>query len=151
MMEMKVDAIKNGSVIDHLPPGKALEIIPYLNISSDSPLLIGTNLYSKKYGTKDILKIENHELSGAEVNTIALLAPEASLTIIRDFKILKKTQVELPDTISSILLCPNPGCITNHQKAATRFLVKKNGGIRLKCAYCEKIYSAGEIQPAKRG
>lgn len=147
MTEMKVDAIRNGSVIDHLPPGKALEIIRILNVDPASSLLIGTNLISRKYGTKDILKIENHELSREEVNTIALLAPKASLTIIRDFKVEKKAEVELPETISAILTCPNPHCITNHENMATRFRVSQNSQVKLKCEYCEKIYSSEEVIP----
>ena len=151
MTEMKVDAIKNGSVIDHLPPGKALDIIRFLRIDAGTSILIGTNLSSRKHGTKDILKIENHELSEDEVNTIALLAPAASLTIIRDFKILKKSEVMLPESISGVFLCPNPGCVTNHQKIHTRFLVRQNGDTRLKCGYCEKIYSADEVLPVRKG
>jgi len=150
MTEMKVDAIKNGSVIDHLPPGKALEIIRYLKVAPDSPILMGTNLCSKKYGTKDILKIENHELTEEELSTIALLAPTASLTIIRDFKVEKKTEVRLPETLKGIFRCPNPNCITNHEKVDTRFRVHSNGRVRLKCGYCEKLYGSDEVIPIRR-
>ena len=144
-MEMKVDAIKNGSVLDHLPPGKALEIIRLLKINSAAPILMGTNLISKKYGKKDILKIENYELSQEELNTISLLAPQADLTIIRDFKVAKKAQVSLPDTLAAVFNCPNLNCVTNHEKIPTKFKTGNKKGIKLKCLYCERRYTSEEV------
>lgn len=144
-MEMKVDAIKNGSVLDHLPPGKALEIIRLLKIPAGSPILMGTNLVSRKLGKKDILKVENYELSQEELNTIALLAPDASLTIIRDFKVARKALVRLPETITGIFRCPNPSCVTNHEKIPSSFRTSNGGRIRLKCFYCERRYPSEEV------
>ncbi len=145
MTEMKVDAIRNGSVIDHLPPGKAPEIIRLLRVSPGTPVLMGTNLPSEKLDKKDVLKIENHELSPEEVDTIALLTPEATLTIIEEFKIKSKRKVELPEEVQEIFTCPNPHCITNIEEAVTRFRINPGTPVKLTCGYCEKRYPADKL------
>lgn len=145
MKEMNVDAIKDGSVIDHLPPGKALEIVNILRPAPGTSILIGTNLTSRKMGTKDIVKIVNHELGKDELNTLALMAPEANLTIIRDYKIHQKSQVELPSKVTDLFDCPNSKCITNSEPAKSRFTIIPGQPREMRCHYCEKVYEAEEV------
>ena len=145
MKEMKVDAIKDGSVIDHLPPGKALEIVKILKPNQSASIVLGTNLVSGKMGLKDIVKIVSHELGRAELNTLALLAPEATLTIIRDYKIYQKSKVELPSQVAALFQCPNPNCITNAEPVESRFHIIPGPPREMRCHYCEKVYRAEDV------
>ena len=146
MKQMKVDAIKNGTVIDHIPAGKGLLIADILNFKENDIVMIGVNLQSKKIERKDIIKIENRELTSRELNCIALIAPSSTLTQIREYKIDKKIQVELQDKIEDLIICPNPKCITNIEKMKSRFNVFKNEQVVVRCAYCEKKYAVDEVK-----
>lgn len=146
MRAFKVYAIKNGTVIDHIPEGKGLKIIRLLGLKEwDNIVTLGMRLDSKHHGKKDIVKIEKRELTPQEVNKIAIIAPTATLNIIRNFKIAKKTQVAIPDVIEEIIRCPNPNCVTNHESVKTRFTLVKRKPIRLRCYFCERIFKEEEI------
>ncbi len=146
MKQMKVDAIKNGTVIDHIPEGKALAVADILNLSGSNEVMIGINLNSKKVGKKDIIKIENRELSQEEVNSIALIAPSATLTIIKDFEVIRKVKAEIPESIEGLISCPNPKCITNSEKIKTKFKVTDKNPLNVRCCYCEKKYLVDEVK-----
>ena len=146
MKQMKVDAIKNGTVIDHIPAGKVLQVVDILNIKSSDVMMIGMNLHSNKVGKKDILKIENHFLSQEEVNSIALIAPSATLTIIKNFEIIRKTKAEIPKFIENLITCPNPKCITNSENIKSKFYVFKEKSLSVRCYYCEKKYPVEEVE-----
>ena len=138
--ELKVSAIENGTVIDHIPAAAVFQVIKMLKLDDfDRMVLFGTNLESKKYGSKGIIKVSNKFFRPEELNKIALVAPHASIIEIRDFQVTKKTIVETPDKISGIVKCFNPNCITNIEIITTRFNVVDKEDIRLKCHYCEKI------------
>ncbi len=138
--ELKVSAIENGTVIDHIPAAAVFQVIKMLKLDDfDQMVLFGTNLESKKYGSKGIIKVSNKFFRPEELNKIALVAPHASIIEIRDFQVTKKTIVETPDKISGIVKCFNPNCITNIEIITTRFNVVDKEDIRLKCHYCEKI------------
>ena len=146
MKEMKVDPIKNGTVIDHIPAGKALEVLDILNLKGDESVLIGINLTSKKLGKKDIIKVENIELSQREVNRIAIIAPTATLVIIRDYEIVSKAKVSLPSMLEGVVGCPNPKCITNHESIVTKFIVTSKEDKKARCWYCERIFNIDELR-----
>ena len=148
MKQLKVDAIKNGTVIDHIPGGKAVQVLKILNgkKGAGDPVSIGMNLPSSKFGKKDIVKIENHELSADDVNRIAVIAPTASITIIRDYETSEKWKVEIPQVIENIVHCPNPNCITNTEQLPTRFDVFTNESSKFMCHYCEKVYAAERLK-----
>ena len=115
--ELRVQAIKNGTVIDHLPAGNGLLIIKLLGgIPKDKIVTLGVNLKSKAYGQKDLIKIENREHNQDEVDRIALIAPKASINIIRAYKVIKKITPQLPEKFKNIITCPNPSCITNNKR-----------------------------------
>ena len=148
MKELKVDAIKDGTVIDHIPGGKAIQVLKILNGNKQDTVSIGMNLNSAKFGKKDIVKIENHELSADEVNRIAIIAPTASITIIRNYDVAEKRKVEIPSVLENIAYCPNPNCITNKEEISSRFDRLGAGGDKTEfmCHYCEKIYEADGLK-----
>jgi aspartate carbamoyltransferase regulatory subunit len=138
--ELKVSAIENGTVIDHIPASALFQVIKMLKLDVfDQMVLFATNLESKKYGSKGIIKVSNKFFEPEDLNKIALVAPHASIIEIRDFQVANKTQVEIPDTIKGIVKCFNPNCITNIEIITTRFTVIDKEETRLKCHYCEKI------------
>lgn len=145
--ELKVSAIENGTVIDHIPAKSVFQVIRILGLDHlDQQVLFGTNLESKKYGRKGIIKVANTFFKDEEINKIALAAPTATLIVIRDFQIVEKRQVEIPDRVENIVRCINPNCITNHENVRTRFeLLRQDEGIKLICHYCEKIISKEDI------
>lgn len=138
--ELIVNAIKDGTVIDHIPAKDLFNVIRILGLeSSQNQITFGTNLDSKKLGKKSIVKIENKFFEKGEINKIALVAPEANLNIIKNYKVDKKMKVEVPNEIIGIVKCFNPKCVTNHEKITTKFTIVSKNEVALKCQYCEKI------------
>ena len=140
MKEFRVTPIKNGTVIDHITPGFALKVLHVLKIpeASSSVVSVAMNVKSKM-DKKDIVKIENRELDTKEVNKIALIAPKATINIIRDFNVVEKHKVHLPDEIVGIVKCSNPTCISNSKEPVkSRFLLVSKDPPRIKCYYCER-------------
>ena len=145
--ELKVSAIENGTVIDHIPASALFQVIKMLKLDEfDQMVLFATNLESKKYGSKGIIKVSNKFFKPEELNKIALVAPHASIIEIRDFQVSRKTVVEIPEQVSGIVKCFNPNCITNIEAITTRFDVVDKDDIRLKCHYCEKITVKNNMQ-----
>lgn len=149
--EMTVRAIENGTVIDHIPSKNLFKVLSITGIERmDTTVFIGNNLDSKKLGKKGIIKITDKFPSIDDFNKIALLAPSAVFNIIRNFEVVEKTQVELPKTVTGIVKCMNPKCITNFEQVTTHFDVgMKDGSIQLKCKYCEKITDERNIEIVK--
>jgi len=138
--QLKVSAIKNGTVIDHVPAKNLFKVISILGLDHiDNQITFGTNLESKKLGSKAIIKITGRYFEGDEINKIALVAPEAKLNIIKDYKVVEKQVVEVPDAIIGIAKCVNPKCITNVENVLTKFAVASKKDVSLRCHYCEKI------------
>ncbi|TVR40883.1 MAG: aspartate carbamoyltransferase regulatory subunit [Bacteroidia bacterium] len=138
--ELKVSAIEHGTVIDHIPSNAVFQVIRILKLERfQNMVLFATNLESKKYGTKGIIKVSNKFFAAEELNKIALVAPHASVIEIHDYQVQSKTIVETPDRIKGIVKCFNPNCVTNHEEVAAVFSVIDKENTRLKCHYCEKI------------
>jgi len=138
--ELKVSAIENGTVIDHIPSSAVFQVIRILKLEAfENMVLFATNLESKKYGKKGIVKVSNKFFKPEELNKISLVAPHASIIEIRDFQVQQKTIVETPDRIKGIVKCFNPNCITNIEHIPAIFAVVDKEDTRLKCHYCEKI------------
>ncbi|MFC1687196.1 aspartate carbamoyltransferase regulatory subunit [Patescibacteria group bacterium] len=148
MRKFRVYAIKDGTVIDHIPAGKGVEIVELLNLRKwDKVVTVGLGFRSKHLGKKDLVKIENKEFTPEEVNKIAIIAPTATLNIIRNFEIKKKFKVEVPDVIEGIVKCPNPACITNHDHVKTKFFHEKDEKhLSIRCYYCEHHWPEKYIQ-----
>lgn len=141
--ELKVSAIENGTVIDHIPAASLFKVIKILNLDeSENQVLFGTNLDSKKFGKKGIIKVSNKFFENDEVNKITLVAPSASLIVIRDFKVVEKHKVEIPAYVEKIVRCFNPNCITNHEHITSKFdVITDEEVMKLRCHYCEKTTS----------
>jgi aspartate carbamoyltransferase regulatory subunit len=140
MKELKVTPIKDGTVIDHITPGRALKVLRILKIpeSTSSVVSVAMNV-SGKMGKKDIVKVENRELDPKELDKIALIAPKATINIIRDYEVAKKHKVVLPDEVIGIAKCSNPTCISNaREPVESRFHVISKDPPRIKCYYCER-------------
>ncbi|MBX3043615.1 MAG: aspartate carbamoyltransferase regulatory subunit [Candidatus Kapabacteria bacterium] len=137
--ELIVSAIENGTVIDHIPTKSVFQVIKILNLENvENQILFGINLESKKYGKKGIIKVRNRFFESSDINKISLAAPKATLIVIKDFQVIEKSTVEIPDTIEGIVKCFNPNCITNVQNVDTKFKVISKDKIVLQCHYCEK-------------
>lgn len=141
--ELVVSAIENGTVIDHIPAGEVYKVVKILNLDMyEDEVLIGTNLSSKKYGKKGIIKVKNKFFAETEVNKVALIAPNATLIIIKNYEVVEKRRLEIPDTIKQIVKCINPNCITNiEDNIETNFRVVDKEPLKLQCHYCEKTMS----------
>ncbi len=138
--ELVVSAIENGTVIDHIPAKAVFRVVRILNLEDvDTQVTVGFNLSSRKYGRKGIIKVSDKFFKTEDINKIALIAPMASLIIIKDFEVIEKRQVVIPDEIHKFVKCVNPNCITNKQQVATRFKVIDKENLRLQCHFCEKI------------
>lgn len=145
--ELKVSAIENGTVIDHIPAKSVFRVVKMLNLENTSgQVTIGFNLDSQKYGKKGIIKVSNQFFENREANKIALIAPSATLIVIKDYEVVDKRDVEIPDTIEQFVKCVNPNCITNHQQVTTRFTVIDKVDLKLQCHYCEKITGKNNIE-----
>lgn len=140
-VELRVKPIKNGTVIDHIAGGQALNVLKILGISgtTEATVSVVMNVDSGKLGKKDIVKVEDRELKEEEVNRIALIAPDATINIIRDFLVVEKHLVDLPDLIIGVVRCQNPSCISNTEEPIkSRMLVKTKNPVILRCVYCEQ-------------
>lgn len=136
---LQVAALKNGTVIDHIPSDKLFTVVNLLELqSSDQNITIGNNFESQKLGKKGIIKVADRFFSDEEISRLSVVAPNVKLNIIRNYEVVEKKQVIMPDVVKGIVKCGNPKCITNNEPMPTLFhVVDKENGI-LKCHYCEK-------------
>jgi len=146
--KLKVKSIKNGTVIDHITSNKALSVLRILDLPDEKmTVTIAMNVSSPQMVSKDIVKIEGRELKPKEVDKIALIAPLATINIVRDYEIAEKSKVTLLEEINDILECPNPNCITNtDEPVKTKFHVTGKKPVSLRCYYCERIMEQNEIE-----
>jgi aspartate carbamoyltransferase regulatory subunit len=143
---LQVSAIKDGTVIDHLPANRLFEVINILELQQcKHNITFGTNLDSKRMGHKGIIKVANRFFKDNEIDKIALIAPLAKLNTIKNYEVVEKREVVIPSEIVGIAKCFNPKCITNNEKINTRFSVISKQPIELRCHYCEKITGEEQI------
>lgn len=145
--ELKVSAIENGTVIDHIPAKNLFRVVNILELERcENPITVGSNLESKKFGQKGIIKVSNKFFKDDEINKIALVAPTATLIEIRDFKVASKREVSVPDEVRGFIRCFNPKCITNFEAIETQFDVIDKKETKLFCRYCEKVTKKENIE-----
>ena len=137
--ELRVSKIRDGTVLDHIAGGQALNVLAILGIDGDEGVgvSIGMNVPSDKLGTKDVVKVEDRELSQGEVDVLSLLAPEATVNIVREFEVVEKKRVERPDRVVGLLHCPNRNCITNADEPVESAFEVVADGVR--CEFCAEI------------
>lgn len=145
--ERLVAAIKNGTVIDHIPAEKTYQVVTLLKLQElHTPVTIGYNYPSKKIGSKGIIKVSDVFFTDEEISRLSVVAPKIVLNIIRDYEVVEKKMVETPDELRGIVRCNNPKCITNNEPMDTVFnIVDKAHGI-LKCRYCDKEQNLGDVE-----
>lgn len=149
MPELRVSKIANGSVIDHIPAGMGIEVLRILNIdeSFDKTLSLAMNVGSSRMGKKDIVKAEGRELVEEEVESVSVIAPSATLNIIKDYDVVEKRRLELPDRIEGVIDCPNPQCVTNTEEPVRAlFDVLGEDPVELKCGYCEREFTTSDLE-----
>lgn len=146
---LRVSKIKDGTVIDHITRGHALNVIKILGIDgrSGGVITIAMNVPSQKLGLKDIVKVEGRELKPEEVDKIALIAPHATINIIRNYRVVEKQRVKLPQVIHGIVKCINPTCISNSESEPVKsiFYVESEEPLRLRCHYCGAIMEKEDV------
>jgi aspartate carbamoyltransferase regulatory subunit len=137
--ELRVSKIRDGTVIDHVTAGQALKVLAILGIdgSAGEEVSVGMNVPSRKLGRKDVVKVEGRELSQAEVDVIALIAPAATINIIREYEVIEKHRVARPETVEGVIECPNANCITAGDEPVDSEFEVLDEGVR--CDYCGTI------------
>ena len=144
--ELQVAALENGTAIDHIPPRQLFKVADMLSLKElENTITIGNNFHSKKMGSKGIIKIADKFFEEDVINRIALIDPNVILNIIRDYEVVEKKTVELPDELVGLVKCNNPKCITNNEPMPTRFdVIDKESGT-VKCRYCERKINKEDI------
>ncbi len=147
---MEVRAIENGTVIDHIPADCLFQIINILRLDRETNrITFGTNMESKRMGKKAIIKINDRYCMTEELNRIALVAPMAIINIIKDYEVIEKRPVTVPDRVEGFVRCANPKCVTNNEPVTTAFEVIQGEQVSLRCRYCEKITYQSQLELIK--
>ena len=139
--ELNVSALESGTVIDHIPAKALFKVINILKLDKfkDGMITFGTNLDSKRFGKKGIIKISGVFFEESDINKIALFAPTAVLNVIKNYEVVEKENISMPSSILGIVKCQNPVCVTNNEKVTPRYDVLSSSPVSLRCCYCEKI------------
>ena len=144
-----VRRIKDGTVIDHIEGGKGLKVLEALGIDGKdgNVITIALNVPSGKFSKKDIIKVENKFLQDFDTNKLAVISPKATINIIKDYKLVEKRRVALPNKIEKIFRCSNPDCITNSNEdiESTMDVIDKTGLV-LRCKYCTRILDVNQLK-----
>jgi aspartate carbamoyltransferase regulatory subunit len=137
--QLRVSKIREGTVIDHVRAGQALNVLGVLGIdgSGGDTVSVGMNVPSERLGTKDVVKVEDRALSQEELDVISLIAPEATINVVDEYDVIEKRRVERPDRVVGVLECPNPRCITTAGEPVDSEFAVLDDGVR--CEYCETI------------
>ena len=147
--ELMVRRIHEGTVIDHIDEGKGLQVLSALGIDGKdgNVITIALNVPSGKFKKKDIIKVENKFLKDDDTNKLAVIAPKATVNIIKDYKLVEKRRVSLPNEIDRIFRCSNPECITNSSEHIESIMdVVDKEGLVLKCRYCGRILDVSQLK-----
>ena len=145
--QLVVSAIKDGTVIDHIPAKALFKVIDILGLDHiENQITFGTNLDSKKLGKKGIIKLSGVFFKQEDLDRIALVAPDVKVSIIRDYQIAEKKVVEIPEKIFGLVKCVNPMCITNQEEVKTKFDLLTRHPVSIKCHYCEKVTDASNME-----
>jgi aspartate carbamoyltransferase regulatory subunit len=142
----QVTKLERGTVLDHLRAGAALRALRVLRLPKDQTVTIGINLRSKRFERKDIIKINAYELSEEEAAKVALISPDATLSIIRDYRVVEKHGLHLPLAFRGLIRCPNPACIVREEKVPGAFVLESHDPLVARCEYCERSITADQFE-----
>ena len=148
--QLLVSKIENGIVIDHIPAGKAFQVLKLLKLPNDAETLIAQNVESRSLGKKDLIKVEGTYLTSSEIDIIAFVAPNSTLNIIQDWEVKEKRVIKLPEKIKGVFKCPNLLCPTNKEFAPPQTDFKVEAGekieeTKLHCSFCGSITWYGSV------
>lgn len=146
--EVRIRKIKEGTVIDHINGGHALSVLRILGMTGreNNVVSVAMNVPSRKLGKKDIVKVEDRELNAEEVDKIALIAPRATINIIRNYAVVEKQEAKLPKTIRGIIKCDNIMCVSNGKEPIQpTFFLEREDPLRLRCYYCNRLMDKDDI------
>jgi len=147
--DLRVAKIKNGTVIDHIRAGRALQVLRILGIGGDegNTMAVLMNVPSRKLGKKDLVKIEDKTVQAGQAQLISLVAPEASLNIISNYEVKEKYKPQPPHTVEGLVRCPNSRCISNkpEEPIVPKLSVESQDPVMLRCVYCRAVLSGDEI------
>tara|TARA_R110001583_G_scaffold6618_2_gene33535 strand:- start:7479 stop:7937 length:459 start_codon:yes stop_codon:yes gene_type:complete len=139
--KLQVEAIQNGSVIDHIPAQQGIKILKFFKLAqANAKITVGLNLNKNNGQRKDLIKVENTFINDEQANQLALFAPDATINLIENFKVVNKFKVQLPEAFVGVLACPNSNCISHNEPVKTKFYVNHRQDLKLKCHYCEKSF-----------
>tara|TARA_Y100000310_G_scaffold293782_1_gene323651 strand:- start:18563 stop:19051 length:489 start_codon:yes stop_codon:yes gene_type:complete len=146
--ELKISAIENGTVIDHIPADATFQVAEILQLDEhqEGVISIAINLTSSAIGKKGIVKVADKDLTETEVNKISVVAPDASVNIIKNYDVVEKEKVKIPEIIENVIKCSNPACITNNEETRTKFYITDKSPLKVKCHYCEKEMTKEDIK-----
>jgi aspartate carbamoyltransferase regulatory subunit len=146
---MLVQKISDGTVIDHIAAGKALSVLRLLGSPQNRGVTVAlvANVGSSKMGRKDILKVEGVELTDEQVQRLALIAPLASVNIIRSYRVLEKKNAVPPASVAGILGCTGATCVSVREKDSVTsvFTLVSSSPLVYKCKYCGRDLTEQEI------
>lgn len=145
--EMMVAAIENGTVLDHIPSERLFDVVSMLHLDKmNNAITIGFNLKSAAMGTKSIIKIADKYFTAEELNQLSVVAPDITLCIIKDYEIIEKRPLTMPDELTGIVRCPNPKCITNNEPMLTRFRSVATDKDIIRCCYCNRDVRRADVR-----
>ena len=151
--DLIVRRIKDGTVIDHINEGKGLNVLEALEIdgSKGNVITIALNMPSGKLSKKDMIKVEGSIFEDDDTNKLAVIAPASTVNIIKDYKLVEKRRVSLPNQIEQIFRCSNPDCITNSQEHIESTMeVMDKDNLVLKCRYCGRVLDVDDLRYQKK-
>ena len=147
--DLIVRRIKDGTVIDHINEGKGLKVLEALEIdgSRGNVITIALNMPSGKLKKKDMVKVEGRFLEDDDTSKLAVIAPSSTVNIIKDYKLVEKRHLSLPNEIDRIFRCSNPDCVTNSTEhiESVMDVIDKEAMI-LKCRYCGRVLDVNQLK-----
>lgn len=148
--QRNVEAICDGTVIDHIPAGQGLVILSQFGLNDlGERVTVGFNLTSQDMGHKDLIKVENVHFDAEQANRLAFFAPNATVNVIRNYEVAEKMSLQLPTEVQGLFRCPNDNCASHKEPVVSRFQVKQTQGeTKLRCHYCEKTYARKVVTEA---
>ncbi len=147
MKKQVISAIREGTVIDHIPAQNTFKVAEILGIERQSNVIsVASNLKSKKIGKKGIIKLGGVFLKRKHVDRISIIAAEATLCVIKDYKVIEKKKLKRPGRFENIIKCFNPNCITNIEMEKTVFEVESHEPLTVRCYHCERAMEKDDIE-----
>jgi aspartate carbamoyltransferase regulatory subunit len=146
-----IPKIDNGIVIDHIPTGYGIAILEIIRRDPsmrDVVVTLGLNYRSTKFGRKDLIKLRVDDVPPRVMQHISLVCPGITIKRISDYHVEKKYVIQPPQVARNLLRCLNPSCVTNAESnIETCFTMVDEEAKKLKCTYCERVFSLSDLRP----